>query len=102
MSSTTLPIGQPQGGAGAPSVFSLGGYWQGQLPATTDPIQRLLVARPVLLQAGTVVTALCGVAPSGNVTLPLKVGGATIGSIAFLSGYTVGTVTFPTRQAIFA
>ncbi len=91
------------GVADGEGFYDLGGYWRGQLPATTDPIQRIVLIRTVILDVGLPGSlASCVNAPTGNVSLVLKANGISIGSINFASGATAGTFVFLAPQAIWA
>jgi hypothetical protein len=91
------------GGVTGGGYYDLGGYWRGQLPATTDAVQRVVVVRTVSLLAGLPGSlASCIVAPTGNVSMALLADGVSIGSIDFAAGSTAGTFTFPSPVTIWS
>jgi hypothetical protein len=83
-----------------PTVVSL---FAPGLPAAGVTVLRTPFTRPVAFAAGLANSkGICGVAPTGAVTLGLLKNGGSIGSVNFAAGATVATFTFATAVTFSA
>lgn len=64
-------------------------------PSTPNAVlAAFTVPRAITIAQGASGVATCGVAPTGAISLSLKVNGAQIGSVSYASGSTSGTINF--------
>lgn len=71
-------------------------------PTDAQILWRIVIGRAITFPihlTGSV--AVCSVAPTSSVTIPILQNGSQIGSIDFANGQTIGTFTFPS-QVVFA
>ena len=67
----------------------------GQPNTANDLLASFTAPRGVTIAQGASGVATCNTAPNAALTLVLKVNGAQVGTVAFASGSTTGTVNFP-------
>ena len=67
----------------------------GQPNTANDLLASFTAPRGVTIAQGASGVATCNTAPNAALTLLLKVNGAQVGTVAFASGSTMGTVNFP-------